>query len=64
MTKRTGLPSIVAVAHELCRLLVKFSPVIRRLYPENAILIAALDTALTACQALGQAAEDALPPGV
>lgn len=40
------------VAREMCRLITKFTPVIEALYPENALLLAALATANTACAAL------------
>lgn len=52
MAKRTGVPAILAVAKELCRLLAKYSGVIVALYPNNAELAAALAAANTACAAL------------
>ena len=52
MAKRTGVPTMIMVARDLCRLVVKFTPVIQNLYPANATLQAALAAALTACQAL------------
>jgi hypothetical protein len=49
---RTGVPSLIGVAKEMCRLLGKFSPLIQTLYPDNAVLQAALVAASEACQAL------------
>lgn len=51
-TKKTGVPSLILVAHELCRLLSKFAPLIAALYPQNAALQAALAAASAACQTL------------
>lgn len=52
MTARTGVPSLILVAREVCRLLVKYAPRIKELYPANTTLHDALDAALIACQAL------------
>lgn len=52
MARRTGVPSLMLVAKELCRLVVKFTPVIQQLYPGNATLLAALVTANEACMLL------------
>lgn len=52
MAKRTGVPSLIDVAHELCRLLAKFSALITKLYEGNDALIAALTAAQIACAAL------------
>lgn len=52
MARRTGVPSMIGIAHELCRLITKFSPVIAALYPGNTALQAALAAALAACQVL------------
>lgn len=49
MARRTGVPAIMTVARELCRLIVKFTPVIAQLYPTNAALQAALVAANEAC---------------
>jgi len=51
-TKRTGIPSLIKVAREMCRLLAKFAPLIATLYPSNAALQAALAAASAACQEL------------
>jgi len=50
--RRTGVPSIMLIAREMCRLLAKFSPVITTLYPTNAALLAALAAAQAACAQL------------
>lgn len=51
--QRTGVPTLLATAHLLCKYIVKFTPVIERLYPESPALIAALAAANAACAALG-----------
>jgi len=48
----------------MCKHIVRFSPGIRALYPENTVLLAALDTALAACAALDQAVAEVETPGV
>lgn len=57
MARRTGIPAIIDAAKELCRLLAKYSALIKTLYPSNPGLHSALDTALAACQALDAALE-------
>lgn len=52
MARRTGIPSIILVAQELCRLIVKFTPVIQALYPNRSALHAALAAANAACAEL------------
>ena len=52
MARRTGVPTILQVAQNMCRLIVKFTPIIQQLYPANATLLAALATANSACAAL------------
>ena len=52
MAQKTGVPSLMAVAREMCRLIVNFTPVIERLYGDNAALMAALAAANAACSAL------------
>jgi hypothetical protein len=42
------------VAKKLCFLLFVFGPIIRRTYPGNAALLAALTAAETACHVLGE----------
>lgn len=52
MTRRTGVPSLMAIARRMCNLITKFTPVITNLYPNNAELLAALAAANVACAAL------------
>lgn len=52
MARRTGVPALIGVAHELCRLITKFTPVIQAAYPSNTALLAALAAANAACSAL------------
>lgn len=52
MARRTGVPSILKIAQELCRLITKFTPVITALYPGNTALLAALAAANAACATL------------
>ena len=52
MTRRTGVPSLIDIASEMCRLITKFTPVISSLYPTNAALLAALAAANAACGVL------------
>lgn len=51
-TRRTGIPSLIDVASELCRLVAKYGGTIGALYPQNAALQAALAAAAAACLAL------------
>jgi len=58
MARRTGVPAMIKVAQEMCRLIVKFTPVIQTLYGSNAALMAALAAANAACAVLvGELAE-------
>lgn len=52
MPRRTGIPTIQTVAQKLCKYVTKYSPVIAKLYPDNAPLLAALTAAAAACQVL------------
>lgn len=52
MTRRLGVPSLIDVAKEMCRLITLFSPIIQRAYPNNAALLAALAAANAACATL------------
>lgn len=54
MASRTGIPSLMSVASVMCALLTKFTPIITKLYPENAALLAALAAAQAACAVLTQ----------
>lgn len=52
MARRTGIPTMIQVATTLCRLIIKFTPVIQTLYPSNTALMAALAAANAACAEL------------
>lgn len=52
VNRRDGLFSLEKVARRMCQLITKFEPVIRELYPDNALLLAALAAAMAACQEL------------
>lgn len=52
MAQRNGVPTMILVAKELCRLLAKFTPIITAQFPSNTALLAALAAANTACAAL------------
>lgn len=52
MVFRTGVPSLMAVAEKLCRLLTKYSNVIQTAYPDATALHVALASALIACSVL------------
>lgn len=64
VNRRDGLFSLQKTARELCAFIVKFSPVIRQLYPANTALHDALDAALVACEALEAAVTAQREPGV
>jgi len=51
-SRKTGIPTLMLVARRMCRLLVKFTPIITALYGDNPTLIAALAAANAACEAL------------
>jgi hypothetical protein len=53
-----------ALAVILCRLVVQFTPVITKLYPDNALLLAALVAANAACGELVMQIDATLQPGV
>jgi hypothetical protein len=50
--QRNGVPTMLKIATYLCRLIVKFTPVLTLQYPSNATLLAALAAANAACTAL------------
>lgn len=54
MARRTGIPTLVGVARQMCRYITRYTPVIRTLYPDNTLLLAALATANEACDQLEQ----------
>lgn len=58
MAKRTGVPTLIHIADRLCSLIVAFSPIIQRTYPDNVALQTALSTAMAACSVLRSELED------
>lgn len=62
--RRDGLFSLIKVSTRLCRLITTFEPVIRRLYPTNVALHAALTAALTACSVLATEAQKEKDAGI
>jgi len=61
--QRNGVASIKNVADELCRLVTKFGPLIRRIWPDNTDLHLALDAAETACSLLREELPKVMPEG-
>lgn len=53
MTQRTYVPTMLQLAHTMCKYIARATPVITRLYPSNAALLAALAAANEACTVLG-----------
>jgi hypothetical protein len=64
MALRTGLPSLAVVAREMCRLIAYATPIVQRVYPGNAPLLAALAAANAACEVLHSEITLTVPPGV
>lgn len=54
MARRTGVPTLMHIAHQLCKFIVAFDPIIRRVYPDSTALHLALETTMAACQVLEQ----------
>lgn len=48
---RTGVPTMHKLTRLLCIAIAKFRPIIYKLYPDNTVLLAALETASVACAA-------------
>lgn len=61
--KRTGLPTLRKLARQTCRILYVFDPTIRRLFPDNAPLLAALEAANLACDELVKQIDGVLDEG-
>nr|CRY96455.1 hypothetical protein [uncultured prokaryote] len=64
MTSRTGMPAITKVAREMCRLIVKFTPIIRVVTDNSSPVLLALEAANAACAALDEALQDYIEEGV
>lgn len=54
MASRTGVPTLIHVAEQLCKYIAKYGNTIKLLYPSNAALAAALDAAMAACSVLDE----------
>lgn len=54
MARRTGVPTLMDIAQKMCKFLVAFGPIIRRVYPDSTALHLAMDTAMAACGVLEQ----------
>jgi len=52
MAQRTGVYSLIKVAKNMCRLILWADPIIRKKFPTNNALLAALDAAGAACHTL------------
>lgn len=63
MARRTGLPTLLKLAQEMCRLIVKFTPIIQTLYGGNTALMAALAAANAACAELVAETSAVIQPG-
>lgn len=61
--QRTGLPTIRDVAFSMCKYVTTFTPIIKKVYPANAALQAALVAAQAACVVLVEEADAQLPIG-
>lgn len=64
VARRTGIPALMEVAKELCRLIAKFSPIIVALYGDDPAVSTALSTANAACAALHEKLMEIAEPGV
>lgn len=63
MAKRTGATELQKVARTMCRLIVVWSPAIRKLADNNPAVILALETAMGACAVLEQELSALTPMG-
>jgi hypothetical protein len=61
MAQRSGLPTILQLAKQLCKFISVWTPVIQKFYGGNAALMAALASANAACAVLAAAIDDVLP---
>lgn len=62
--QRIGFYSIRKYARLMCKYIQLFEPVIRRAYPNNATLQAALTAAMTACNLLVEQIDEVAEQGV
>lgn len=54
MTRRTGIPTLMGLGEKLCKFIVAFTPTIRTFTNNDPAVMAALATALAACEVLHQ----------
>jgi len=64
MARRTGLATLRFFAYRMCNLITSWTPVIKRIYPDNTALFLALDAANVACEVLVTEIDDTIPQGV
>jgi hypothetical protein len=62
--KRTGLPTIKATAKAICALVTTYTPVVKKLFPDNTELHDALAAINVACAAIVPIIDEVLDPGV
>lgn len=53
-TRKTGVPTLLIIAQQMCKYILKFTPVITQVYPSATALHAALAAANAACMVLGE----------
>jgi len=63
MSRRTGIPTTISLAHQLCRAVVIFDPLIRKVTNNDPAVLAALAAAMAACQLLVTELETYLEQG-
>lgn len=64
MARRTGIPTTIFLARQLCTFVTRYDLVIRRVTNNNAAVIAALEAALASCALLASTLDDYLEQGV
>lgn len=62
--QRIGFYTLRKLAYGMCKALPAFTPLIRKAYPNNAALLAALAAAEVACHALIEEIDNQATPGV
>ena len=61
--QRSGLWTLRQLAYKLCQLIPKFTPAIKRAFPDATSLHDALDAVNLACAVLVSEADEVLPEG-
>lgn len=62
--RRTGLTTLKNLAQKSCILIARFSPLIRRVYPDATALHLAMDALNLACGEFVEQANEVLPEGI